>query len=234
MASRLADRVLEAYGGKARWKSARSVEACVSAHGWAFHLKFQPPDRNIRVHAVIGGEPFARYAPADREGNSAVLQGQSIRLQDVTGKVVAERVDPRRFFPHGRRALWWDRLDRAYFSAYALWNYLTFPSLLLRADIQWTEMEDNRLEGIFPASIPTHCARQVFRFDSECFLLLRHDYTAEVFGGWARAANQVLTHAFWEGIPYPSHRRVTPIGPGGKPVPAPVLVDIHVHSWQLL
>ncbi len=204
----------------------------MSARGWALRLKFQPADKNISVQAALG-QPLVRYTPADRDGHTAVLEGQSIRLEDNTGQIVASRKDPRRFFPYGRRALWWDRLDRAYFSCYALWNYLTFPSLLLRDDIQWKELPDERLEALFPPSLPTHSTRQVFYFDRESGLLRRHDYTAEVFGSWARAANQVLEHATSETIPYPSHRRVTPIGVGNRPLSRPVLVDIHVHSWRL-
>ena len=233
MALTLCDRVIDAYGGRSRWQLASAVEAQVSASGWAFRLKFQPPDRNIRVRAAIGGKPGARYTPTDK-GNTAVLDGQRIRLENGAGMAVAERDDPKRFFPYGRRALWWDGLDRAYFSAYALWNYLTFPALMLRSDIQWKELPGARMEAVFPASIPTHSARQLFYFDPESGRLLRHDYTAEVFGSWARAANVVLEHASWEGIPYPSHRRVTPVGPGGKPMAAPVLVDIQVHSWRLV
>ena len=232
MPTALARQVLEAYGGEARWRSARAVDACVSAAGWAFRLKFQPPDDRIAVTLSVG-QPIARYTPATKAGLTAVLEGQSIRLEDAAGRVVKSREDPARFFPYGRRALWWDSLDRAYFSCYALWNYLTFPSLLLREDIEWKELPGARLEGHFPPSLPTHSPTQTFYFDARTGLLLRHDYTAKVFGDWARAANVVLAHAESGGIRYPSHRRVTPIGPGDKPLPAPVLVDIHVHSWRL-
>jgi hypothetical protein len=234
MECELANRVLEAYGGAARWREARAVDAVVSAAGWAFRLKFQPRDDHIAVHLTIG-RPLARYSPADRHGHAAVLDGQSIRLEDAGGRVVAERQDPRRFLSRGRRLLWWDTLDRAYFSAYALWNYLTFPALLLRDDIRWTELPGSRLEGQFPSSLPTHSPCQVFHIDPTNGRLLRHDYTAEVFGQWARAANVVLAHAVTaDGIPYPSHRRVTPRGPGDRPLPAPVLVDIQIHEWRLL
>jgi hypothetical protein len=232
MASALMDLTLRAYGGAAAWQAGRTLDARVSASGWAFRLKFQPPDRNIRVRATIG-EPRVRYAPANRLGHTAVLEGQSIHLEDASGRTTASRENPRSYFPYGRRAFWWDDLDRSYFSAYALWNYLTFPSLLLRGDIAWSELGGNRLQAIFPASLPTHCARQVF-YVAENGLLLRHDYTAEVFGGWARAANQVLAHSSWQGIPYPSHRRVTPVTPGDRPLAHPVLVDITVHEWQLV
>lgn len=232
MSTALAHRVLEAYGGESRWRSAQSVGAVVSATGWAFRLKFQAPDDHVRVSLAVG-KPVARYTPATKSGLTAVLDGQNVRLEDDAGRVVAERQDPRRFFPYGRRALWWDALDRSYFSAYALWNYLTFPSLLLRDDIEWTELPGSRLEARFPPSLPTHSARQTFHFDAGSGRLLRHDYTAEVFGKWAYAANVVLEHGESDGVPYPSRRRVTPIGPGDKPLPWPVLVDITVHSWKL-
>lgn len=227
----LANKVLNAYGGESRWRTARRLDARVSATGWAFRLKFQLPDNNILVQATIG-EPRLSYTPVNRQGHTALLESQSIRLEDTTGKTVASRENPRQFFPYGRRAFWWDDLDRAYFSSYALWNYLTFPSLLLREDIGWSELPGNRLEAIFPKSLPTHCERQVFYFRDNG-MLQRLDYTADVFGGWARAANLVLAHATSENIPYPAHRRVTPIGFGGKPLAHPILVDIHVHDWRL-
>lgn len=231
MASTLIRRVLTAYQ-ESRWRAAGALEARVSASGWALRLKWQHPDRDILVRATIG-RPHVTYTPATRDGLTAVLEGHSIRLQDASGNTVASREDPRRFFPYGRRAFWWDALDRSYFSAYALWNYLTFPSLLLRDDIQFTDLPNDRIEAIFPPSLPTHSARQVFHIGADG-LLLRHDYTAEVFGKWAYAANRVLANSSWEGIPYPTHRRVTPIGPADKPIPHPVLVDIHVRDFRLL
>lgn len=231
MASALVQKVLAAYDGP-RWRAAKTLEARVSAAGWAFRLKWQHPDKDVFVRATVG-HPFVTYTPATRNGLTAVLDGHSIRLQDDAGRTVASREDPRRFFPYGRRAFWWDALDRSYFSSYALWNYLTFPSLLLRDDIRFAELPGNRLEAIFPATLPTHSARQVFHI-GEDGLLQRHDYTAEVFGKWAWAANRVLANSSWEGMPYPSHRRVTPIGPGDKPLPHPILVDIHVRDLRLL
>lgn len=205
----------------------------MSAAGWAFRLKFQHPDDHIHVSLAIG-KALARYAPATRSGLTAVLDGQCIHLEDDAGHIVKQRRDPARYFPYGRRAFWWDALDRSYFSAYALWNYLTFPALLLREDIQWTDLPGSRLQGRFPNSLPTHSEYQIYHVDPASGRLLRHDYIAEVFGKWARAANVVLEHSESDGVPYPSRRRVTPVGPGGGPLPAPVLVDIRIHSWQLI
>ena len=58
----------------------------------------------------------------------------------------------------------------------------TFPALLLRDDISWTQIFDNTLEGRFPSHLPTHCEVQRFHFDPASRLLRQHDYTAEAFG----------------------------------------------------
>ncbi|HEX9158495.1 MAG TPA: hypothetical protein VF827_10785, partial [Syntrophales bacterium] len=58
--------------------------------------------------------------------------------------------------------------------------------------------------------------------------------TAEVMGGWAKAANTVITHGTWNEIPYPSHRRVTPRKKNGSPAGGPVLIDLVIHDWSIV
>ena len=152
----------------------------------------------------------------------------------AVGNVLKSRSESRDKFPYGRRLLWWDALDQTYFAGYALWNYMAFPALLLRDDIEWTEPQEGTLDARFPPHIPTHCEHQRLHFDPVNVLLRRHDYTAEVFGGWAKAAHVILEHGRGDGIPFPSRRRVTPRGPAGRPLPFPVLVWIEVHEWRLL
>lgn len=227
-----ARRALEAYGGEERWRSATAVEVTLSAGGLAFRLKWRKAFRNVHGRIKLAG-PGARLDPIDRRGRIGVLDGTDVRLEDRNGNVLRSRSDPRGKLPYGRRLLWWDALDQTYFAGYALWNYMAFPALLLRDDIEWTEPQEGTLDARFPPHIPTHCEHQRFHFDQETGLLRRHDYTAEVFGGWAKAAHVILEHSRSDGIPFPSRRRVTPRGPGGRPLPFPVLVWIEVHEWQL-
>jgi hypothetical protein len=42
MSTSLRERVVEAYGGEARWRAATALEVTFSAWGWAFRLKWQP------------------------------------------------------------------------------------------------------------------------------------------------------------------------------------------------
>ena len=225
-------RTLDAYGGKAFWRAARSIRATVSTSGLAFVLKWQKPFRRIGVECGVR-EPSTRLTAIDEAGNIGVLRQGDVSLENPWGSVIARRWNARSFFPYGRRLFWWDSLDQTYFAGYALWNYLVFPALLLREDVRWEEPGPNRLIAIFPVHIPTHCPVQEFLFDPASGLLLQHNYTAEVMGGWAKAANVVVEHSTWDGIPYPSHRRVTPRKTDGSPAGGPVLIDLVIHNWSV-
>ena len=227
-----ARRALDAYGGEPFWRQARSIRATVSTSGLAFVLKGQRPFHRIAVECDIR-EPFARLTPVDAAGSSGVLRGGDAFLENPQGREIARRPDARYFFPYGRRLFRWDSLDQTYFAGYALWNYLVFPSLLLRDYIHWRETGPNRLLAAFPGNIPTHSPVQEFLFDHASGLLRQHNYTAEVMGGWAKAANVVVEHGVWNSIAYPSHRRVTPRKKDGSPSGGPVLIDLIIHDWSV-
>lgn len=225
-------RALAAYGGEAFWRKARSIRATVSTTGLAFVLKRQRPFAGVRAECSVR-EPHVRITPIDRSGNTGILKGADVFLENPSGIEIGSRQNARSLFPYGRRLFWWDSLDQAYFAGYALWNYLAFPAHLLRTDIRWEENGPHRLVATFPDHLPTHSRRQEFLFDPETGLLRQHNYTADVMGGWARAANRVLEHGTWSGIPYPSHRVVTPRKKDGSPAGGPVLIDLIIHDWSV-
>jgi hypothetical protein len=196
-------------------------------------LKLRRGIRNVPITAYVP-EPRVLMERIDRKGRRAIFEASSVRIETRDGRPVSRRDDPRRYFPGGRRAFRWDELDEIYFSGYASWNYLTFPRLLLRDDIDWEMVAETTLEARFPDGFPTHSQVQRFHFDPETGLLRQHDYTAEVFGDWAAAANVVLKHREHDGIPYPSRRRVTPRRADGTPRRGPVLVDIRIRDWRLV
>ena len=230
--TKTAERALASYGGADLWRRASSIHATLSAGGLAFRLKWQKPFQRAKARFEVAA-PKARIQPIDAEGNTGVLNGHDVAIEDKNGLTLETRASARKYFPYGRRLLYWDRLDQTYFACYALWNYSTLPALLMRDEIAWTEVCDGVLEARFPAHLPTHSERQRFQFDCATGLLMQHDYIAEVLGGWAKASMVVVEHRFWNGIPYVSRRRGTPTGPGGQPRPGPVMVEIEVHEWRL-
>jgi len=173
-------------------------------------------------------QPLVRFFPEQGAGLIEVFAGNEVRLERPDGRVVEARSNPRRFFPGGRRLLWWDRLDQIYFAGYALWNYVTFPALLTRDDIDWQASGDSTLRARFPIDLPTHSEIQEFHVDPQTALLTQHDYTAGVFGNWAKAAHRVLAHEDVDGVPFATRRRVTPRRTNGKPARFPLLVGIEL------
>jgi hypothetical protein len=230
--SPLARRVLDAYGGEDRWRALRRIAVTFSASGWALRAKWCRPFVHARAEIEVWA-PRVRIGPLGARGLVGVLDGGSVSLEDGAGRVVASRVDPRRFFPGGRRLLWWDDLDHAFFASYAMWNYLAFPALLLRDDVRWADAGPATLEARFDPAVPTHSPVQRFHVDPTSALLRQHDYTALVFGRWARTAHVVLEHrTSAAGIPWAARRRAMPRLPGGRPAPGPVLVALEIDGWE--
>jgi hypothetical protein len=231
MTEELRKAVLAAYGGESIWRIAKTVKATVWSGGLAFLLKAQRGMRGVPVEVDLS-RPWTKlhFGP---DGTVGVLEGGDVRIETSAGQVLASRAKARSLFPGGRRWFWWDRLDQLYFAGYALWNYLAFPALLLREDIVWNATSPWSLEGTFPPNLPTHCRSQQFHFDPQTSLLKQHDYTAEVFGNWAKAAHVILEHRTWNHIPFVAKRRVTLRRSDGTPCRWPVLVWIELKDWSI-
>lgn len=240
--SRLLERALDAHGGRRRWEDATEVTAHIRTGGMALRSKLaagplREYDATVAVH-----EPRTVIEPYPKPGLRGVFEGDHVRIENVaTGAAVSARANPRERFPGGMRALRWDRLDALYFAGYAIWNYLTFPYVLTHAGVEtreggeWVEGPGERwarLDATFPEGFPTHSREQSFYFDGEG-RLRRLDYTAEVFGGWAKAAHLCLAHDAGDGIPVPVRRRVTPRAGNGRPRRLPVLVTLELESVLL-
>lgn len=235
MPEALAQRMLDAYGGEERWRSAAAVEARLTIGGLLFRWKRRNqgrwPSVQIRVEAH---EPRTRFDPIDREGNVAVLVGHAVRLERPDGTLVAER-EYARPKALGRKTLAWDAIDIGYFFGYTMWNYLALPALLLRDDIDWRKLSDDTLEARFPKELPTHSPVQAFHVDRATGRLRQHDYTAEPFGSFAKAAHLIAEHRDFDGLTAPSKRRVKPRDPiSGGPLPFPLLIWADVHEYSLV
>jgi hypothetical protein len=213
----LLDEALAAHGGADALDHVRALEIEIRAGGLAFEAHGVPADMALRAR-IDPREPKVEFTDFLRVGRPATFAPDRVTVGD------AERRDPRRRL--GSLHPIWDHLDLAYFTGYALWNYVTTPWLLTRA--RTTELPGRRLRAEFPPEIPTHSRVQTFHFDA-LGLLTRVDYTAYVFGAWARAAHVCSEHRRFGPIVAPTVRRVTP-RIAGRVVPEPTLVHLHVVS----
>jgi hypothetical protein len=202
----LVEECIAAYGGLERWRAADAVDMRVSARGLAFATKGR--FRLLRdVHARVG------------------TRGQRVELFDwpcagttaLFTRAECQIGECRRAHPRwGRR---WDDLDFLAFAGAALWTYVSLPFVL--ADWAAEELPGRRLRFRAPDGIRTHCREQTVQLDRRG-LIVRHEYTAEAFGAWARAVHRSSRFVTADGLPMPTRRRVRP-----RPL-GPVIVSIDV------
>jgi hypothetical protein len=240
--SGLLDEVFAAHGGLEQWRAVKAI----TAHGrFGGLLRSRFPgnrmaDINVRVqlteqHSVFHGFP--------QEDQRAVFDRGDVRIETRDGEPIESRRNPRAAFEglSGlRRNLRWDALDAAYFAGYAWWNYLSTPILLTRDGVTvteggtWAEAGEQwrRLEVSFADDIHTHSQRQTFYVDA-AGVIRRHDYVAQPIGRWARAAHYCNDHRRFAGLVFATRRRVRPRGPGGRPLPHPILVALDIDEIDI-
>lgn len=237
----LLDEVIAAHGGRERWAQVDEIVIDARAGGAAPALKFKRRAVARQHVRVSTREPRTLISPLRRPGHRGVFTPESVRIETEAGQVVAERRDARSKFPGGRRALWWDDLDLVYFAGYAWWGYACAPFAFATDGFETREIEPweeggetwRRLAVTFPDHVPAHSREQVFHFD-ERGLLRRNDYTAEVFGSWARGAHYAYDHREFEGLVLPTRRRVYPRTRSGRPLPRPVIVRLDLDRVELV
>jgi len=239
----LLDEVLDAHGGADRCRQARTVTSRVRTGGLLARTRL-PGNRLADYRLTVEIDPpRASLADFPRQGQRGIFEPGRVRIEDEGGRPLAERADPRSAFfgvSGLRRVLRWDALDTTYFAGYAMWNYLTMPQLLERDDIEvsqggdWEEGGERwrRLEASFPERLDTHSRHQTFYFDARG-VLRRHDYVAEVVGRWARAAHYCDDHVQAGGLVFPTRRRVVPVGPGNRALPAPTVVSLELSELHV-
>lgn len=231
------DKIIKVHGGADRWISLEAIEANISVWGLLFTIKQRQLLKRVRVRASTREPRFSFLDFPQPEQRAELIGVDEVRIADKKGKVLARREQPRLAFKGLRRLLYWDDLDFTYFGGYATWNYMVTPFLFHRAGFTFETADPlpgmpsswTCLQVIFPNDIPAHCRKQVYYFD-EHLLLRRHDYTAEVVGGWAHAAHFCKGYRDFEGFKVPTSRRVLPLFLGNKPLPGPTLVAIEIHD----
>ena len=232
----LVQQIADHAGGAERWDALGALELRVRVGGLAFAMVGQAApvrdfDAVVQVH-----EPRvslrSRVEPAWR----GEFDAGTVRLHDAGGAVV----DERREAVFVRRAPWpkprWDAIDAMAFSGYALWHYTTFPALLRRDDVTVTALGERRIGGEPLQGLRLHCPPQLPAHSPDQSLwvgpggtMRRLDYRARMIAPWAKAANRCLADTTAFGITIPAVRRVTPLLPGLRAAPGPLLVAIDLE-----
>ena len=240
----IVDEIVAAHGGAEAWEAAERIRVRGRAGGLLLRTRV-PGDlyRDVRIEVAVG-EPYAVAVDIPGPGTRGVFDRGEVRIETDAGDVLRRREDPRPMFSGRaglRRNFRWDEFDFAYFAGYAWWNYLNHPLFLLRDDVAVSEGKPLRTKGglrrrldvTFPPGLDTHSPRQSFFYDED-LRLRRHDYVAEVVGGWAHAAHFCDEHREAGGLLFPTKRRVVPIGPGERPLPGPVLVSLDLDEIDVV
>ena len=161
---------------------------------------------------------------------------ERITIQTTDGHLVEQRADPRASFAGYDVSTHWDAVQVAYFSSYALWNYLTTPFLFTYPGVQVHEIEPwqeegqtwRRLHVTFPPTITTHNPEQTFYYDADG-MQRRMDYIVQVNG------NAVIAHYTGDpqtfgGLVFPTRRLVYRRYPDGTADRSRAAITIDIHD----
>jgi hypothetical protein len=226
---------VDAHGGLSPWNHLETVKASLSITGAIWQLKGKPGVlKDVSIEAELRKERLTTHF--NGQGIRTIFEPNRITVETESGRLVDSRDDPRSAFRGHTQQTPWDDLHVAYFSSYALWNYLTIPFLYTYPGFVTEELapwEENGeqwrpLKVIVPDSIASHSREQVAYFGPEG-LLRRQEYTVDILGG-APGLNYAYDYRNIDGIMVPTTRRVYAYDANKQKVPEPVLVAIDIRD----
>jgi len=229
--------VLTAHGGLDHWSTVQALSVRLSlggpfwgAKGWPDLLVDGTIDLDARREHLVS----TSFTAPDRRAVFDV-DPERVTIQTADGTIVEQRVDPRASFAGYDVSTPWDAIQVAYFSSYALWNYLTTPFLFTYPGVEAHEIEPwqeegqtwRRLRVTFPPTIATHTPEQTFYYDADG-MQRRLDYLVQVSGN-ALVAHYTDEPKTFGGLVFPTRRRVYRRRPDGTAdrSRAAITVDIH-------
>ncbi len=233
--SELLNLALQAHGGLSRWNQLKRVKAGLSITGAIWHVKGKPDVlKDVSIEAQLHKERLTTHF--NGQGKRTVFEPNRILLETEDGRLLESRDDPRSAFRGHTRQTPWDDLHVAYFSGYALWNYLTIPFLYTHPGFVTEELapwQENGeqwrpLKVIVPDSIASHSREQVAYFGPDG-LLRRHEYTVDIMGGGS-GLNYAADYRNVDGIVVPTKRRVYTPDANKQKILDPVLVAIDIGN----
>jgi hypothetical protein len=237
--SELRDLVIDAHGGIERWNKVKTIEGDMSITG-ALWARKGWPDALKGVHVTADArDQWISYRPFTGEDLRSSCTPDQTVIETRDGKPFKNRTNPRAAFDGHTVETRWDDLNLAYFSGYAMWNYLNAPFIFALPGFTTEEIEPwqedgerrRRLRVVFPDHIATHCTEQIFHINGQG-LMCRMDYSAQVAGGLP-TAHYISDHQEFSGIKVATKRRALRRKPDGTALPEPVFVAIDIADIRL-
>jgi hypothetical protein len=226
--------VLSSHGGFDRWGTFKTIDADMSITGFTWKKKgWEDVLKKVHVTAQTRLQKIS-YTPFTAEGRRSVYEPIRVRIETLDGELIKERSDPRAAFEGHTVDTPWDDLHLAYFSGYAMWNYLNTPFLFTGSGFQTEEIEPwsdrgtvrRRLKVTYPSEVASHCSEQILHVD-DTGLIARLDYRAHVAGG-RPTAHYMSNYKEFQGIMIPTSRRAVRRNENDDPISDPVLVAIDI------
>jgi len=206
------DEALEAHGGLARWRQMNRAQGTLESRGLLFEAKIVGSPSPPLQFAVATQEVWASLKPG-ASAPSIELTPERLVVVSDDGTVLAEKHRIRESFAGHEFSTPWDPVQRGYFGAYALWNYLNLPFMLILAGVVAHELGPIEVDGeilhgvaaTFPEDIPTHSREQQFYFDADRLRKL-HRYHVDIAGA-VPVNHYVSDYVNAQGINVPTTRR---------------------------
>jgi hypothetical protein len=231
--------VLESNGGLARWAEVDTLTARVTLGGPVWASRGWPQAAGEKTYEISARREHAVMSRFVTDDQHLVFDPALISIQDDENGTVEELADPRSSFCGSALTGLWTAPQTAYFLGYAMWNYLTAPFLLSYPGVStqvlepWVEDGQSwqRLQVSFPDSIATHNTEQVFYFD-DAGRQQRHDYAPDIMGS-PTSAHYTDRHQTFDGLVFPTRRRVVRRLPDGTTDRSRVAISIDVHDIKI-
>lgn len=233
--------VIAAHGDIERWRSFTTLTAHVLNGGALWNIKGQDGVLDDYTATIELRRQFASHTPFGGAGLRSSFTPDRVAVETTGGDVVEERRNPAAAFAGHVLDTPWDRLHAAYFTGYAMWNYLTEPFTFAEPGFEFAELEPwredgetwRRLQVTFPENLVTHSRVQTYYID-DAGLIRRHDYSPDVFGPSERdSAHYSWGHREFDGFVFPTKRSVHLTDENGHKLADPVVVSIELDQIKL-
>jgi hypothetical protein len=139
--SELRSLVIDAHGGIERWNKVKTIDGDMSITG-ALWARKGWPDALKDVHVTADARnQWISYRPFVSEGMRSSCTPDCTVIETLDGKPIKDRRNPRASFSSHTAESPWDDLNLAYFSGYAMWNYLNTPFIFALPGFEAAEIE---------------------------------------------------------------------------------------------